>query len=108
MLDLRFPKQFHFPERRMIIYEHFYEIDEKRCMMIQITTWKNIFRFNPWFAKWFMARKSNKIVEEDIEFLESNRTWHEKRQLTDLLIKPDELSFAFNQIWKKNTQHGDS
>ena len=72
-------------------------------MMIQITTWRNIFRFNPWFAKWFMLNKSNTIVEEDISFLESNKHWHTKAQLNDLLIKPDELTFAFNKIWKRNT-----
>jgi phenylpropionate dioxygenase-like ring-hydroxylating dioxygenase large terminal subunit len=98
MLDL------HFPKRRMVIYEHFYEMDEGKCMMIQITTWKNIFKFNPWFAKWFMSRKSNKIVEEDIDFLESNREWHSKKPLNDLLIKPDELTFAFTRIWDKNVK----
>ena len=106
MLDLRFPAQFHFPARRMIIYEHFYQIDEEKCMMIQITTWKNIFRFNPWFAKWFMARKSNKIVEEDIEFLESNRHWHERKELKDLYVPADETTFAFNRIWETNINYG--
>lgn len=102
MLDLRFPKHLNFPEKRMIIYEHFYEIDENKCMMIQITTWKNIFKISTWFAKWFMSRKSNTIVEEDIAFLESNKEWHDKKPLNDMLIKPDELTFAFTKLWDKN------
>jgi phenylpropionate dioxygenase-like ring-hydroxylating dioxygenase large terminal subunit len=102
MLDLRFPSQLHFPSRRMIIYEHFYEIEPGRCMMIQITTWKNIFRFNPWFARWFMARKSNHIVEEDIAFLESNKHWHDKAEVNDMMVPADELTFAFTKLWTNN------
>ena len=73
--------------------------------MIQITTWKNIFRYNPWFARWFMARKSNHIVEEDITFLESNKHWHDRKHVRDLLIPADELSFAFDQLWKNNLEY---
>jgi hypothetical protein len=72
--------------------------------MIQITTWNKIFEYNPWFAKWFMLKKSMKIVEEDIAFLESNKYWHTKEKLHDLLIKPDELTFEFTKIWNKNTK----
>ncbi len=102
MLDSYFPKHLHFPARRLVIYEHFYEIDENELMMIQITAWKNIFRFNPPFAKWFMKRKSDQIVEEDIVFLESNRHWHDKEKLTDLIIKGDEPTISFMQLWNKN------
>ena len=102
MLDSYFPKHMHFPARRLVIYEHFYEIDEEHVMMIQITAWKNIFRFNPPFAKWFMKRKSDQIVEEDIVFLESNKHWHDKKELTDLIIKGDEPTISFMQLWNKN------
>lgn len=101
-LDSYFPKHMHFPARRLVIYEHFYEIDESHVMMIQITAWKNIFRFNPPFAKWFMKRKSNQIVSEDITFLESNKQWHDKLALTDLIIKGDEPTLSFMQLWNKN------
>lgn len=103
MLHLYFPKHFTMPEREMVIYEHFYEIDEDNIMMIQITAWKNIFSFSNWFANWFMLKKSLTIVEEDIKFLESNKYWHQKQHLNDLLIKPDELTFAFTKLWNKNT-----
>ncbi len=101
-LDLRFPAHLTMPSRQMVIYEHFYEIDEENVMMIQITTWNRIFQYNPWFAKWFMLKKSMKIVEEDIAFLESNKYWHNKEKLNDLLIKPDELTFEFTKLWNKN------
>jgi phenylpropionate dioxygenase-like ring-hydroxylating dioxygenase large terminal subunit len=105
MLDLRFPTHLLMPPRQMVIYEHFYEIDEDNVMMIQITTWHRIFRYNSWFAKWFMLRKSMKIVEEDISFLESNKYWHSKEKLHDLLICPDALTFEFTKIWNKNTKN---
>lgn len=97
-----FPKHLHFPARELIIFEHFYEIEENKVLMIQITAWKNIFRFNPWFAKWFMKQKSDKIVAEDIAFLESNLHWHQKEQLTDLIIKGDEPTLSFKKLWSKN------
>lgn len=103
-LDLRFKKHFTMPARQMVIYEHFYEIDEDHVMMIQITTWHNIFRFNPWFAKWFMLKKSMRIVEEDIAFLESNKHWHDQTNHRDLLIKSDEVTFEFTRLWNKNIQ----
>jgi phenylpropionate dioxygenase-like ring-hydroxylating dioxygenase large terminal subunit len=101
-LDLRFPAHLTMPSRQMVIYEHFYQIDEDQVMMIQITTWHRIFRYNPWFAKWFMLRKSMRIVEEDIAFLESNKYWHDKEKLNDLLIRPDKLTFEFTKLWNKN------
>lgn len=104
MLRLHFPKHFTMPEREMVIYEHFYEIDADSIMMIQVTAWKNIFAFSKWFASWFMLKKSMAIVEEDIRFLESNKYWHDKQRLNDLLIKPDELTFAFTKLWNRNTR----
>lgn len=109
MLDLRFPVHGPFPSRRMVIFEHFYQMDVDRCMMIQITAWERIFRYNPWFARWFMARKSNRIVEEDIAFLESNRAWKRKNpELRDLFVPADELTFAFNKIWNEQTHDTES
>lgn len=105
ILDLRFPKQLHFPPRNMVIYQHYYQVDAGRCMIIQITAWRNIFRFNPWFARWFMSRKSKHIVEEDIQFLESSRSWHRKRDLQDLLVPADKLSFAFRRLWNENMKN---
>ena len=101
-LDLRFPAHLMMPSRQMVIFEHFYQIDEDSVMMIQITTWHRIFEYNPWFAKWFMLKKSMKIVEEDIAFLESNKYWHDKEKITDMLIRPDELTFEFTKLWDKN------
>ncbi len=49
-----------------------------------------------------MKRKSDQIVEEDIVFLESNRHWHDKEKLTDLIIKGDEPTISFMQLWNKN------
>lgn len=102
MLSSNFPKHLHFPARKLIIYEHFYQIDDENVMMIQITAWKNIFRFNPWFAKWFMKRKSDKIVNEDIAFLESNKKWHQQLDLNDLILKNDEPTISFMKLWNKN------
>jgi len=101
-LDSYFPKHMHFPARRLVIYEHFYEIEPNKIKMIQITAWKNIFRFNPPFAKWFMKRKSNQIVSEDIVFLESNLHWHQQKEVNDLIIKGDEPTLSFMQLWNKN------
>ena len=103
-LDLRFPAHFTMPSRQMVIYEHFYEIDEDHVMMIQMTTWHNIFRYNPWFAKWFMLKKSLKIVEEDIAFLESNKHYHDQTRRHDMLIKSDEVTFEFTKLWNRNTK----
>lgn len=102
LLDVHFPRHLHFPSRRLVIYEHFYEIEPNKIMMIQITAWERIFRFNPWFARWFMKRKSDKIVSEDIAFLESNLHWHRQKTLTDLIVKGDELTLAFYSLWQKN------
>lgn len=106
-LDLRFPAHWFMPNRQMVIYEHFYEIDEDSTMMIQITTWDKIFEYNTWFAKWFMLQKSMKIVEEDIAFLESNKHWHSKENVNDMLIRADEVTFEFSKLWNKNLKQKD-
>lgn len=96
-LDIRFKK------RHMVIYEHFYAIDDDKVMLCQITLWKNILDFFPPFARWFMLRKSIRIVREDIAFLENNKKIKRETGKKDLLIKSDEVSFAFMQLWKRNT-----
>jgi hypothetical protein len=48
-LDIRFKN------RHMVIYEHFYQVDENKVCMCQVTLWKNILGFMPLpFAKKFM------------------------------------------------------
>jgi phenylpropionate dioxygenase-like ring-hydroxylating dioxygenase large terminal subunit len=99
-LDIQFPK------RRMVIYEHFYQVDENTVRMCQITAWKRIFNQFPlfFFAKHFMLMKSIRIVKEDIAFLESNKEMKDKYRKHDLLISPsDEVSIEFIKLWKRNT-----
>lgn len=97
-LDIRFKK------RHMVIYEHFYQIDEENVGMCQITLWKNILDFFPPFARWFMLRKSIKIVREDIGFLENNLEIKKRYKKSDLLIPSDEVSFEFMKLWKENVK----
>lgn len=96
----------HFKKRRMVIYEHFYQVDENTISMCQITAWKKIFNQFPlfFFAKSFMLNKSNRIVEEDIAFLENNKRIKRETGKRDLLIKSDEVTFEFTRIWNKNTR----
>jgi hypothetical protein len=91
-----------FAHRTLHIYEHFYPMQNDEVMMIQITLWDNIFSISDTFAKWFMLRKSNRIVEEDIAFLESNLEWRKKNYNKDVLTKADEISIAFAKLWEKN------
>jgi phenylpropionate dioxygenase-like ring-hydroxylating dioxygenase large terminal subunit len=98
-LDIRFK------DRRLVIYEHFCQADEETVSICQITLWKNILDFFPPFAKWFMLRKSMKIVSEDIVFLENNKKVKAETGAQDLLIKSDEVSFEFMKLWKRKTAH---
>lgn len=92
-----------FKEKNMFIYEHFYPIETDRIMMLQITCWEGIFRrFPSWFAKKMMLDKSNTIVEEDIDFLESNKYYHDTQNVHDLLIKADKVSIEFAKLWREN------
>ncbi len=96
-LDIRFPK------RNMIIYEHFYPVDEETICMCQITLWKNIFPTMPRFARRFMLNKSVTIVEEDLIFLENSREVKSRTGKPDLLVTPsDEVTFEFTRIWDQN------
>jgi len=92
-----------FKEKNMFIYEHFYPIEGDRILMLQITCWDRIFRRFPMaFAKKMMLDKSNSIVEEDIDFLESNKYYHDKHNVRDLLIKADNVSIEFAKLWRAN------
>lgn len=96
----------HFPKRRMIIYEHFYEVDNDTVCMLQITLWEKILTQFPlnFFTKGMMLKKSNTIVEEDLIFLENSKTTKLKTGKRDLLIKSDEVTFEFTKLWNKNIQ----
>lgn len=97
-LDIRFKN------RHMVIYEHFYQVDENKVCMCQVTLWKNILGFMPSpLAKKFMLNKSINIVQEDIAFLENNKRIKRERGKSDLLIKSDEVSFEFMKLWKRKT-----
>lgn len=91
-----------FPKRRMIIYEHFYQVDEENICMCQITLWENIFKTVPAFARYFMLKKSIKIVEEDLVFLANSKAVKDKTGHNDLLVTPsDEVTFEFTRIWNR-------
>ena len=53
-----------------------------------------------------MARKSAKIVEEDIDFLSSNLEILKKRKddLHEVSVKGDEVSLSFRKFWRKKLQ----
>jgi len=95
--------QLEFEQRTLLILEHVYQVDEEHVNMMQITLWNNIFSLFPAFARFFMARKSAKIVQEDIEFLTTQLdimrarkdNWHE------VSVKGDEISLAFRKFWRR-------
>ncbi len=92
-----------FKERVLLILEHVMQVDNEHVEMKQITLWKNIFPKFPAFAKYFMARKSAKIVEEDIDFLSSNLEILKKNNndFHEVSVKGDEVSLAFRKFWRK-------
>lgn len=92
-----------FKERVLLILEHFMQVDENRVSMMQITLWKNIFGFSSAFGKYFMAKKSNKIVNEDIALLRSQKGILDKTKnnLHEVSVKGDEISLAFRKYWRK-------
>lgn len=94
----------HFRKKRMVIYEHFYQVDENTVCMLQITCWKKILTQFPlnFFAKKMMLKKSNTIVEEDLVFLENNLEVKTRTGKRDLLIKSDEVTFEFTKLWNRN------
>lgn len=100
----------HFKKRRMVIYEHFYQVDEHTISMCQITAWKKIFNQFPlfFFANRFMLNKSNRIVKEDLVFLENNKQVKARTGKRDLLIKSDEVTFEFTKLWNRNIRNHES
>jgi phenylpropionate dioxygenase-like ring-hydroxylating dioxygenase large terminal subunit len=100
----------HFAKKRMVIYEHFYQVDEDTVCMLQITCWKKILTEFPMnlFSKSMMLKKSNTIVEEDLVFLENNLTIKNKTGKRDLLIKSDEVTFEFTKLWNRNLQKNET
>ena len=98
-----------FKERILLILEHIMQVDDEHVEMKQITLWKNIFPKFPMFAKYFMAKKSAKIVEEDIDFLSSNLAILEKTKdkYHEVSVKGDEVSLAFRKFWRKKLQEAD-
>jgi len=74
--------------------------------MMQITLWKNIFSKLPAFAKYFMGKKSEKIVNEDIDFLASNQKILKRagENLHEVSVKGDEVSLSFRKFWRKKLQ----
>ena len=74
--------------------------------MTQITLWKNIFSKFPAFAKYFMGKKSEKIVTEDIDFLASNQKILERSgdNLHEVSVKGDEVSLSFRKFWRNKLQ----
>lgn len=95
-----------FKERILLILEHIMQVDDEYVEMKQITLWKNIFPKFPMFAKYFMAKKSAKIVAEDIDFLSSNLEILKKRRnnIHEVSVKGDEVSLAFRKFWRKKLQ----
>jgi len=92
-----------FKDRILLILEHIMKVDDDHVEMMQITLWKNIFPKFPAFAKYFMAKKSAKIVKEDIDFLTSNLEIQRKLNgnLHEVNVKGDEVSLAFRRFWRK-------
>lgn len=92
-----------FKERTLLILEHVMQVDEEHVNMMQITLWKNIFSKFPFFAKYFMGKKSEKIVSEDIDFLTSNLKILKQTNgdLHEVSVKGDEVSLSFRKFWRK-------
>jgi phenylpropionate dioxygenase-like ring-hydroxylating dioxygenase large terminal subunit len=98
--------QVDFRERTLLILEHVMAVDEQHVEMMQITLWKNIFARFPAFARLFMSRKSDKIVNEDIVLLESQLEIIRSRNgdYRDISVKGDEVSLAFKKFWRRKLQ----
>ncbi len=100
--------QIEFKNRTLLILEHVMQVDEDHVEMIQITLWKNIFSKFPAFGRYFMARKSKKIVNEDIALLESQLKYLRKYRdnINEVNIKGDEISLAFRRFWRRKMKEG--
>ena len=95
--------QLEFQNRTLLILEHVYQVDDDHVNMIQITLWNNIFAGFPAFARYFMGRKSARIVEEDIEFLSTQLDIMRSRgeDKYGVSVKGDEISLAFRKFWRR-------
>jgi len=102
--------QINFKKRTLLILEHVVQVDDDHVEMMQITLWKNIFSKFPAFGRFFMARKSEKIVKEDIELLESQlkQMKNEGNNLREVSVKGDEVSLAFRKFWRRKVQENES
>ncbi|MBZ0178608.1 MAG: Rieske 2Fe-2S domain-containing protein [Melioribacteraceae bacterium] len=91
-----------FNKRVLLILEHVYQVDDSHVSMTQITLWQNIFPKFPLFAKKFMAKKSDTIVKEDIQFLVSQKKHYNKMkdEIHEVSVKGDEVSLAFRKFWR--------
>jgi phenylpropionate dioxygenase-like ring-hydroxylating dioxygenase large terminal subunit len=98
--------QVEFNKRTLIILEHVVAVDSDYVEMMQITLWKNIFSLFPAFARYFMARKSEKIVNEDIILLESQLEIIKSRNgdYRDVSVKGDVVSLAFKRFWRRKVE----
>ena len=98
--------QINFKKRVLLIIEHVVQVDNDHVEMMHITLWKNIFSLFPAFARFFMARKSAKIVAEDIELLESQIQLMKKygEGLREVSVKGDEVSLAFRKFWRRKVK----
>jgi phenylpropionate dioxygenase-like ring-hydroxylating dioxygenase large terminal subunit len=96
-LEVRFKK------RILLILEQIIEVDDRHVNMIQITLWKNIFSLFPAFARFFMKRKSDQIVREDLALLSSQAELSRQHggKLPEVSVKGDEVSIAFRKFWRK-------
>jgi phenylpropionate dioxygenase-like ring-hydroxylating dioxygenase large terminal subunit len=95
--------QINFNKRTLLILEHVMAVDDEHVEMMQITLWENIFSLFPAFARFFMARKSEKIVNEDIVLLESQLEIIKSRNgdYRDISVKGDEVSLSFKKFWRR-------
>jgi phenylpropionate dioxygenase-like ring-hydroxylating dioxygenase large terminal subunit len=95
--------QINFKKRVLLILEHVVQVDDDHVEMMQITLWKNIFLKFPAFGRFFMARKSAKIVGEDIELLESQIRLMKDQgdKIREVSVKGDEVSLAFRKYWRR-------
>lgn len=95
-----------FKKRTLLILEHFYQVDDKNINMMQITLWKNILDKIPFFTKKLMARKSDKIVNEDIRLLVAQKQIKDFQgeNYKEVSIKPDTVSLAFRKYWQNQLE----
>ena len=101
--------QVDFKNKTLLILEHVMQVDDDHVEMMQITLWKNIFAKFPVFGRFFMARKSAKIVSEDIELLESqfDLVRRHNGDLREVSVKGDEISLAFRKFWRRKMKESE-